>query len=448
MDNLSPLAETIKTFIADRLTTKLDALDKDAAKQRVNAEPDTAVELEQKLQEKRAVLVAYFQPQNWLTEAAKRAGQISMVTHAPKYTHSDTKGMGVFLQSNEGAAKTQTSAYLHSQSLDELEPDVVGNAAALDVARLLQQASEGHSLLVEIVSGESSTLKKLASDNQQYQSWLRGLGAALYYKELKSGQLAKQLYFPVEGGYHLISPLYATSLNQKFHTKLNDSFYSESSKSIREARKKGRYCTEDAVRFPNIAVQSFGGANQQNVSLLNTSRYGRGFLLSSQPPTWNTQVNTPSGGKHTFWRQYDRRAWRTVKSLRDYLERIAKRTSTLERRDRRAALVDELVDILLICAAEIQQLQAQRGWSAETDLSHAEQLWLDPHRTELDEEFKQQRAKNDWQGDIARQFATWLNSRLNYKTTLSGFSDAEFQEWSRLLEIKLLLLKGDLEAGQ
>lgn len=448
MDNLNPLAETIKTFIADRLTTKLDAFDKDAVKQRANAEPGAAIELEQKLQEKRAELVAYFQPQNWLTEAAKRAGQISMVTHAPKYTHSDTRGMGVFLQPNEGATEIKTSAYLHSQSLDELEPDVVGNAAALDVARLLQQSSDEHSLLAEIAAGESPALEQLAADNQQYQFWLHGLKAALHDKELKSGQLSKQLYFPVEDGYHLISPLYASSLNQKLYIKITDSFYSESSKSIREARKKGRYCADDAVRFPNIAVQSFGGTKPQNISQLNTGRYGRGFLLSSQPPAWNTQINTPSGSKHSFWRQYDRRAWRTVKSLRDYLERIAMRTSTVERRDRRAAMVDELVDILLICAAEVQQLHAQRGWSAETDLSFAEQLWLDPYRTELDEEFKQQRAKNDWQSDIARQFATWLNSRLSYKTTLSSFSDAEFQEWNRLLEKKLLLLKADLEAGR
>lgn len=201
------------------------------------------------------------------------------------------------------------------------------------------------------------------------------------------------------------------------------------------------------MRFPNIAVQIFGGTKPQNISQLNTGRYGRGFLFSSQPPAWNTQINTPSGSKHSFWRQYDRRARRTVKSLRDYLERIAKRTSTAERRDRRAAMVDELVDMLLICAAEVQQLHAQRGWSAETELSFAEQLWFDPYRTELDEEFKQQRAKNDWQSDIARQFATWLNSRLSYKTTLSDFSDAEFQEWNRLLAKKLLLLKDDLDSS-
>jgi CRISPR-associated protein Csy1 len=118
-----------------------------------------------------------------------------------------------------------------------------------------------------------------------------------------------------------------------------------------------------------------------------------------------------------------------VKSLRDSLERIAKRTDTVGRRDQRAAMVDELVDILLICAAEVQQLHAQRGWNAENELSFAEQLWLSPYRTELDEEFKHQRAKNGWQSDISRQFATWLNSRFSYKTTLSDFSDAKFQEW-------------------
>lgn len=448
MDKLNPLAEAIKQYIADRLATKLDAFDKDAIKQRANIEPAQAVQLEQKLLEKRAELISQYHPQNWLTEAAKRAGQISMVTHAPKYTHSDTRGMGVYLRPEDVAAPADTNAYLHSQSIRELAPDVVGNAAALDVARLLQQETQGQLLLTEVAAGESAALKDMARDEEQYQTWLQGLKNALQDKELKSGQLSKQLYFPVESGYHLISPLYATSLSQKLYDKLTDSFFSESAKSIREARKKGRYCADDLIRFPNIAIQSFGGTKPQNISQLNTSRYGRGYLMSSQPPTWDTKTSIPSGGKHSFWRQYDRRAWRTARILRDYLERIAKRSSTVGRRDRRAALVDELVDTLLICAAEIQQLRGQRGWSAATELSFSEQLWLDPYRSELDLEFKLQREKNDWQSDIARQFSTWLNSRLSYKSELNGFSDAEFQEWNKLLEKKLLLLKEDLEVDR
>ncbi len=448
MDKPTTLAQALEQYITDRLATKLEAFDKDAIKQRANVEAGELVGLGQKLHEKRSELVAYYQPQNWLTEAAKRAGQISMVTHAPKYTHSDTRGIGVYLQPESVAALTDTNVYLHSQAMAELVADVVGNAAALDVARLLQQEAQGQSLLAEVASGESPALKGLAEDDEQYLAWLKGFKDALQDKELKSGQLSKQLYFPVENGYHLISPLYASSLSQKLYDKLTDSFYSESAKTIREARRKNRYCADDLVRFPNIAVQSFGGTKPQNISQLNTSRYGRGYLMSSQPPTWDTQVSIPSGGKHSFWRQYDRRAWRTAKNLRDYLERIAKHTSTIERRDRRAALVDELIDTLLICAAEIQQLHDRRGWSATTDLSLAEQLWLDPYRGELDEEFKQQRANNDWQSDISRQFSTWLNSRLSYKSALNGFSDAEFHEWSRLLEKKLLLLKEDLEVAQ
>lgn len=448
MGKLNPLAEAIKQYIADRLATKLEAFDKSTAKQCADAEAEQVAELEQSLFKLRVELVSQYQPQNWLTEAAKRAGQISMVTHAPKYTHSDTRGMGVYFQSASAATQTNASAHLHSQSMNELAPDVVGNAAALDVARLLQQEAHGQSLLMEVASGESAALRELASDQEQYQTWLQGLENALQDKELKSGQLSKQLYFPVENGYHLISPLYASSLSQKLYDKLTDSFYSESAKIVRDARRKGRYCAEDLVRFPNIAVQSFGGTKPQNISQLNTSRYGRGYLMSSQPPTWDTKISIPSGSKHSFWRQYDRRAWRAVKNLRDYLERIAKRTSTVERRDRRVALVDELVDILLICAAEIQQLHDRRGWSATTDLSLAEQLWLDPYRCEMDEEFKQQRGKSDWQSDIARQFATWLNSRLSYKSALSGFGDVEFHEWNRLLEKKLLLLKEDLGVAQ
>lgn len=442
MDKLNPLAEAIKQYIADRLATKLEAFDNNATKQLVNSEAEQVAELEQKLSEKRAELLSQYEPKNWLTDAARRASQISMVTHAPKYTHSDTQSIGINLK-NENKTD-EPERYLHSQIFNDLTIDVFGNSAALDVAGMLQQEVQGQSLLIEVASGYSPVLKRLAANDEQYQTWLRGFHAALQDRELTTDWRSKQLYFPLENNYHLISPLYATSLSQKFHEKLTGNFYSES----RDAKRKGRYSSSDLKRFPDIAVQNFGGANAQNISQLNKRRNGRGYLLSSQPPTWDTQTSVPAGGKYSFWRQYDRRAWRTVKNLRDYLERIAKRTSTVERRDRRVALVDELIDILLICAAEIQQLHDRRGWSTTTDLSLAEQLWLDPYRCELDEEFKQQRGKSDWQSDIARQFATWLNSRLSYKSALSGFGDVEFQEWNRLLERKLLLLKEDLEVGR
>ena len=63
-------------------------------------------------------------------------------------------------------------------------------------------------------------------------------------------------------------------------------------------------------------------------------------------------------------------------------------------------------------------------------LSRAEQLWLDPHRAELDEVFAAELDKNDWQEVIADQFARWFNSRLKHEKLTMG--DAEYAEWKTL----------------
>jgi CRISPR-associated protein Csy1 len=442
------LSKQIETFIAARLATKLEDLDKAAEKKYKEVFSDELAQIEETLVDKRAQLLKKYQLNNWLTDAAKKAGQINMVTHAPKYTHSDTKSMGVLLQEKDKEAYAQHNQYLCSLSLTDLIVDVVGNAAVLDVASLMRLKFDGVSLFDEIATGDSPALAALATSKDQLAEWMHGFREVLRSKELKSGQLSKQLYFPSGmDGYHLVSPLYASALSQALHEKLTHSFYSEPAKAARQARKAEKFSTDDAVTYPNIALQSFGGTKPQNISQFNTNRHGKGFLLSSQPPRWQKQLAPPAQGKNSFWREYDRRAWKTAKFLKSYLEKIFDQTKTIERRDFRAELVDELVDTLLIYAAEVQNLKEKAGWSLNSKLSKAEQLWLDPYRSEIDEAFRAERERNDWQAEIAKQFAAWLNHKISYKSDKLYTDDTTFKVWGKLLERKLALLKEDLEVG-
>ncbi|VFS89954.1 CRISPR type I-F/YPEST-associated protein Csy1 [Raoultella planticola] len=49
-------------------------------------------------------------------------------------------------------------------------------------------------------------------DAAQLDEWISGFSSALNTGEPTSHKLAKQSYFPVKEGYHLLSPLFATSL--------------------------------------------------------------------------------------------------------------------------------------------------------------------------------------------------------------------------------------------
>ncbi|WP_114417353.1 type I-F CRISPR-associated protein Csy1 [Marinospirillum perlucidum] len=441
------LTDKVLEYINNRLNDKLEKHDKEMDKVRATTDQDQL----EKLQGQRENLLEQFKTHIWLTDAAKRAKQISMVTHAAKYTHSDTRSSGVLF--SKSSTEPPKNHCLSSASLSSLDVDVVGNAAALDVARVLQLESGKNKLLDEIARGQSPALEALSQSDEQYLEWLEGFKAALQDKQVQSGQLTKQVYFPLENGhYHLISPLYASSLAHQLHQKITSAFFSEETKRAREARKKELYDPRTLVFFPNLAVQAFGGTKPQNISQLNTQRYGKGYLLSCQPPSWTTQDFLPRKGDEAFWKELTRRTWPLAKRLQKHLAISFQRSSTLPIRQKREQLVDDLIDQLLQLAAEIQSKKQSAGWSLDSDLPFAEQLWLDPLRTEQDASFALERETGEWQGAVARNFSLWLNHAINQtkirksQTKLTTGED-EFNEWKKLVEQKLKLLKEDLEAS-
>ena len=255
---------------------------------------------------------------------------------------------------------------------------------------------------------------------------MQGFKAALADKELSSHKLAKQLYFPVDStSYHLLSPLYSSALSHALYERITTARFSEEAKAARKAKRDEKYYIHSTIDYLDIAVQTFGGTKPQNVSLLNSKRGGKTYLLNCQPPTWQSQQKPPSHHRDAFWNEFDRRAWRTVKALKNFLIKVIARDSTKDMRNIRADYVDELIGILLQYATEIQQMKTLSGWSAESALPFAEQLWLDPLRN--DAEFQQQRLTTDWQQEIAKRFASWLNHKLKDDQLL--MTDVEYREW-------------------
>jgi CRISPR-associated protein Csy1 len=371
-----------------------------------------------------------------------------MVTHPVKYTHNQiSKATSCYFSSEvKQPGNVDDNFYITSASLKNPALDFDGNAAVLDVAKFLLLQDNDKKLLNYVRKKDGSPLKPFAESDAQLLEWLDGLGNAFLTGELSSHKLAKQIYFPVGSGrYHLLSPLYSSTISQAIFEKVEFSKYSDEMKSARAARKKGSHSFQTVIAFPSLAIQSFGGTKPQNISLMNSVRHGKAYLLSCQPPSWTTQDKPPLGVKTVFsYNYFSKRVWKQVRSLKDFLERYAARTSTITIRDRRSAHIDELVDELIQFAAEIQNMGSS-GWSVDSDckLPLVEQLWLDKGRALVDPDFALEREKADWKADIASCFATWLNKRL--KSEKLVLSDVEHNEWQSLLEKKLRLLKDDLE---
>ncbi len=401
------LTNFIVEYVAGRRQAKLDAFDKDAAKRLAAAGESERIQLEGELLQKRRELELRYEPRAWLTDAANRAGQISLVTHAAKFTHGDSKSSSIFTRT------TENDGYLSTATLKEPATDVVGNAAALDVATLLRTEIDGDSLLNCLMRKDYKAMAALAGDEMELGRWVAGLSRVITTKAPLSHKLTKEVYFPVANDYHLISPIFSSSLAHALRQRLVKSRFSDESKVIWKARREGKWHSESLTIFPQTAVMSFCSNKPQTRSLLNVSWGGRVWLLSAAAPQWETQVSPPLGMKTLFGQGPFERSTRPIRRrLTDLLIKTGddKNYQIRRARDR---YIDEIIDILFSIAADIQRLE-WAGWTQDEKctLKPHQRLWLDPWRAKTDDAFCQQRDKGDWQDLVAEDFALWLNAHL------------------------------------
>lgn len=416
------LTEFIISYIAERRQAKLDSFDKNTVKRLSAVTEDERPELEVKISQDRYELERRYETRAWLTDAAKRADQISLVTHPAKYTHGYSKSSSILSQT------ITKEGYLSSSTLNDPAMDIDGNSAVLDVGSLLQAKIGGDSLLSCLQRGDHLALKELSENDEQLALWIQGFSRALTTTRPMSHKLAKQVYVPVGDSYHLLNPLFSSSLAQALHQRMVALRFSEESKIIWKARHDKKWHADPLVIFPQTAVMNFGGTKPQNISALNSSRGGRVWLLSSASPQWETQDKPPVALKTLFGQGPYERATRMLRRRLIQLLVSAGENNNYAIRQQRDRYIDELIDPLFNIAADIQ-CREWAGWTADEkcQLKPHQQLWLDPWRAKYDEAFFNEREKGDWQDAVTDDFALWLNSHLRRAELKVG--EAERREW-------------------
>lgn len=374
--------------------------------------------IESYIREKQEAKGVDFCVSSWLDSASKRASQISVATHVIKFSHSDAKGTNV--KAKLSALNSDNSPYVTTDSLRSVKSDVVGNAAAMDVGVFLQLEVDGVSLLDLIAKNDVSPFASFADSEARLLTWMSGFKTVLTDQKLSSDTLAKQVYFPVgQNNYHLLAPLYASSVSQSLYDKIREDRYGEKAKESRDCKKKGLRSDGEVVDYPNLAVQTFGGTKPLNISRLNSLRGGKSFLLRSAPPIWKT-IAKPLLRKNAFWQMYDRKAYLILKDFQKFLLVSKSPGFNSDIRGRREDYLDQLLDILILVALEIQSMKS--GWSVASEIPVHEQIWLDPLRNE----FKELREDEDWMKNVSSHFAKWIIDKLKYKESSLDFWDAEY----------------------
>jgi CRISPR-associated protein Csy1 len=412
----------LQTIIADflkiRLNDKLDQVKGDA----------------EDAHSKRSELHQQFVPATWLQDAARRVGQVQAVTHSLKPVHPDAKGTNLFCQP-QGLHELQV---VGSHCLgDGFAADVVGNAAALDVYKFLKLEHHAHSLLTLVLARDVDLALALSDDAVLAEVWMNAFaGLTEPRRRVASHTLAKQLYWLIgndphdETSFHLLAPLYASSLAHNIYQTIQDDRFSEEAKVARQAKRGGIFSDRPVREYPQIAVQKLGGTKPQNISQLNSERRGDNFLLASLPPIWRSIDLKPLLGIDSMFQRYARRP--EVKKLINTLLAFlgSNPASNLDTREHRDKLINELIDEFLQFSAELRSLQA--GWSQvpECSLGSAEKHWLDADGVAQACATSGLPLPTDTGEHVSKAFSNWINEQLRDPLPMG---DAEFLHWRNLM---------------
>lgn len=426
--SVASIKTVIAQFLTDRLQPKLEKV----------AEEDS---------EQRAALLAAYAPKYWIADAARRVAQIQQVTHAIKYTHPDARGSSLYTAGNPYAADAEVGTHTLGE---QLAADVVGNAAALDVYKFLNLRIGERSIFDLAVADEPLLASAFSEDVIEARRWMQSFARLTESKgQLASHKLAKQVYWPLGNGtYHLLSPLFPTSLAHAAWNKIRDD--NESAWNVRKAKKTGEIIPIPFSDYPNLLIQKFGGDNPQNISQLNTNRGSKNNLLPSLPPNWQSPaIRPPTTVNSVFDRIFSRRkrVRELLDILRAFLESVVKENN-FRIRNKRAELTAYLCDEALLYAAELREAvetgQLAAGWTQDEacKLNRAEQCWLDPLRCNIDPDFAREYQRDEWPNEICRRFGNWLNARLTTERLPMGAIEAE--HWRSELEKEMRLLRREL----
>jgi len=392
----------------------------------------------------------------WLTDAARRVGQIQAVTHILKATHPDARGSSLHIAPSHLQQHTEIGSHLLGEDYAE---DVVGNAAALDVFKLLKLDVDGRRLLDWMQAGDADLLAALSEDAEQAHSWMKAF-ASLVREEAQatSHPLAKQLYWLAgedprdDAQYHLLQPMFSSSLAHAVHADIQDARFGEANKEARQAKRDNKPADATYRDYRDLVARKLGGTKPQNISQLNSERGGVNYLLASlPPPAWKPGAGTSLLRLDSMFDE-KHGAFNRFGGVRELLRALASLLKnnpdpTMETRNHRETIEQALGQELAMFGVAVRGSYTA-GWTRDEacQLPLCEQLWLDPDRTELplrddpehphwredDLAFNEAYDFGDWPDEVAGRFGRWLNGQLRKRSDkLAMLGEAEMRHFAR-----------------
>ena len=358
---------------------------------------------ESEVREKQIECEEVFSPENWMPNAARRAGQMSLSTHPCTFSHpSARKNRNGYATPVIADSDRVADGYLRSGNV-VVEIDALGNAAVLDVYKFLTLNMEDSRKLVEHIKEDSDlAVGLLTIQTESYESlkngFLKMTEPNCNRRTITSSKI-KQVYFPVNDGYHQFSVLSNSGIIYELKKRINNIRFSDEIKELREKKRYKAYDEREFVELYNLATIGYGGTKPQNISVLNNQNGGKAHLFMSMPPTLQKRdIRFPN---KNFFRE----------SFRDYeyqevfaaLHKLFKTDyNNMRIREGRDYRLQDLMDRIIDKMWAVRAVSAEQYQAKHSQLKFHQQIWLC-------EEFQQAREEeNEWLKKLCREIASWI----------------------------------------
>lgn len=340
-----------------------------------------------------------FSMEVWVVDAAKRAWQLSLVSHPSRFSHPSAKTTNII-----ASAREKSDGFLRTGNIESDLDVFVGNAAALDVYKFLSLVLKDGKTILEHLEDRTDLIQKLFSKlNASYSEIEQGLLAIKKTeKERKTSDKVKQVYFPtgIKDEYHLLSILTPSALMFELKDRIRDMHFSDSTKEARACRRLNTHHEQGYSEIFGLNVIGYGGTKPQNISVLNSQQGGTTYLLPSAPPNLaERKVNPP---RTDFFTESLRAKWfaEEFENFHNALKSDLNNVHVRRKRDKAIrSVVHQVVDRLWVFRT------LEIGWSESDNyknLPQYQKIWID-------QKFRDYRQHDfSWFDSVKRAIARWF----------------------------------------
>jgi len=371
---------------------------------------------------------------NWLLDASQRAKQLSLTSHPAKFIHPNAKASSIIVN-----VKKDNDGLLRSGNV-EIDLDVFGNAAALDVEKFLRITLHDNKTVFQHLEKNTDVIKRqFETKNSDFDDVRNGFMQIKNSDLDQTSEKLKQVYFPVGDDYHLLSILNASGIIYKLKQKVNELRFSDENKTLREELKKSKpsKIQGNVVEIYGLTAVGYGGTQAQNISTLNAQNRGISLLLSSTPPALEKRQTQPPKTD-----LFNNCLWSGLfkKDFERFHKVLVLRKNNKEVRDMRDGIVLNSIARLKRVADNIRDINS--GWSDSKTYDGLvlwQKIWLDDQYFEIRNDKNQ---NHDYLTKVQNYFANWFIG--NYKQSTKDnklLGDDDIEKIKKILEEERELLK-------